>query len=125
MQASTIRRSFHLQLLPIEIQPHQVLNVEIVQHSDGARSIYQQNLMSLGAEVQLPEVCDAQDVSIAVLEGTGNLLINDEQIPLEPGMFVFIPAKTHHTLRADTKLVFFLHRCTPDPMIAAPWLINL
>ncbi|GAP94743.1 cupin domain-containing protein [Leptolyngbya sp. NIES-2104] len=121
MQASTIRRSFHLQLLPIEIQAHQVLNVEIVQHSDG----YQQNLMSLGAEVQLPELCEAQDVSIAVLEGTGNLVINDEQVQLEPGMFVFIPAMTHHTLKADSKLIFFLNRCHPDPMLASPWIINL
>jgi hypothetical protein len=125
MQAATVRRSFHLQLLPIQVLLQQVLDVEIVQHRDGA-GMYQQNLMSLGAEVQRLENCDLQDVSIAILEGSGDLSVNDELVKLEPEMFVFIPANTDYTLRIHAKLIFLLNRCRPDPTIcASPWIMNL
>lgn len=155
VQASNVRRSFHLQLLPIQIEPHQVLNVEIVQHGYGDRAIYQQNMMSLGADVQLPEICDAQDVTIAVLEGNGTLSVNGELVALEPGMVVFIPANTAHRLQTQplvdnskqpltsiskrplagisrrSQLIFLLNRCRPDhsaPDYSADetaWIVNL
>ncbi|MGV0023439.1 cupin domain-containing protein [Phormidesmis priestleyi] len=133
MQASDMRRSFHLQLSPIQIQPHQVLNVEIVQHGYGDQAIYQQSMMSLGADVQLPEICDAQAVTIAVLKGNGDLTVNDELVALEPGMFVFIPANTSYQLQtrplagnSTRSLIFLLSRCRPDVTIdASPWIINL
>ncbi len=65
--------------------------------------------MSLGADVQLPAIRDAQDVTIAVLDGCGNLTVNDETVALEPGMFVFIPADTFHTLQTQSRLVFLLN----------------
>ncbi|KAM3110378.1 cupin domain-containing protein [Phormidesmis sp. 146-33] len=134
MQASDMRRSFHLRLLPIQIQPHQVLNVEIIQQGYGDQAIYQQNMMSLGADVELPEICDAQDVTIAVLEGNGNLTVNDELVKLEPGMFVFIPANTVHRLQTQSlagiskrsHLIFLLNRYKPDHSIdESAWVINL
>lgn len=134
VQTSDMRRSFHLQLLPIQVQPHQVLNVEIIQHGYGDQVIYQQNMMSLGADVQLLEVCDAQDVTIAVLEGWGDLTVDDQLVALEPGMFVFIPANTAHRIQTpplagNTKrprLIFLLNRCRPDIKIdESPWIINL
>ncbi|NJR48450.1 MAG: cupin domain-containing protein [Leptolyngbyaceae cyanobacterium CSU_1_3] len=126
VQFADMRRSFHLQLLPIQIQPRQVLNVEIVQHSYGEQAIYQQNIMSLGTDVQMPEICDAQDVTIAVLEGNGNLIVNDELVALEPGIFVFIPANTCHTLQTQSQLIFLLSRCSPGLAIdESSWVINL
>ncbi|MCY7274309.1 MAG: cupin domain-containing protein [Phormidesmis sp. CAN_BIN44] len=125
-QAADIRRPFHLQLLPMQSQPHQILNVEIVQHGDGDQALYQQNLMSLGADVQLPEICDAKDITIAVLEGNGSLIIQEETVTLEPGMFVFIPANTSHTLQTRSSLVFLLNRCMPNrDTHDLPWVINL
>ena len=123
-QAADLRRPFHLQLLPMQSQPHQILNVEIVQHGD--QSLYQQNLMSLGADVQLPEMCDAKDITIAVLEGNGNLIIQEETVTLEPGIFVFIPANISHSLQTRSRLVFLLNRCMPDrDTHDLPWVINL
>lgn len=125
-QAADLRRPFHLQLLPMQSQPNQVLNVEIVQHGDGDRALYQQNLMSLGSDVQLPEICDAKDITIAILEGTGNLIIQEETVMLEPGVFVFIPANISHRLQTQARLVFLLNRCMPDRDIHdSPWVINL
>lgn len=125
-QAADLRRPFHLQLLPMQSQPHQILNVEIVQHGDGDQTLYQQNLMSLGADVQLPEICDARDITIAVLEGTGSLIIQAETVTLEPGLFVFIPANISHRLETRSRLVFLLNRCMPDrDTTDLPWVINL
>ncbi len=126
VQAMNMHRAFHLQLLPIEALPHRVINLEIVQHSYGRKTLYQQNLMSLGAEVELLEICDATDVTLTVLEGQGSLTLHEEVVILEPGMFVFIPAQTPHTLRTQASLVFLLIRCEPDPFASeSAWVINL
>lgn len=114
VQAMNMHRAFHLQLLPIEALPHQAINLEIVQHSYAQQTIYQQNLMSLGTEVELLEICDAKDVTLTVLEGQGSLALHEEVLTLEPGMFVFIPAQTPHTLRTQASLIFLLIRCEPE-----------
>lgn len=121
-----LNRAFHLQLLPIKASPQRAINFEIVEYSYGQHMLLQQNLMSLGAETELPEICDAKDVTIAVLEGQGSLLLNEEVIPLEPGRFVFIPAEMPHTVRTQTSLVFLLSRCESDSGISeSAWMINL
>ncbi|NDJ17365.1 cupin domain-containing protein [Myxacorys almedinensis] len=126
VQTADRRRSFYLQLLPAQIQPHQVLNLEIVHHGYGDQALYQQSIMSLGTDVQLPEICDAQDITIAVIEGNGTLTVNDEIVTLEPGVFVFIPANTYHMLQTQSQLIFLLNRCRPDPDIGeSSWIINL
>lgn len=80
-----------------------------VEYTHRQQILYQ--LISLGAETQLPEICDDKDVTIAVLEGQGNLTLNQEIIPLEPGQLIFIPAQMPHTLQTQTSLVFLLSRC--------------
>lgn len=90
------------------------------------RSSHLQNLMSLGADTELPELCDEKDVTIAVLEGCGNLTLNQETIPLEPGRFIFIPAQMPHTLRTQTSLIFLLSRCESDSGLPeTAWAITL
>lgn len=113
VQAMNMHRAFHLQLLPIEASPHQAINLEIVQHSYGQKALYQQNLMILGAEVELPAICD-EDVTLTVLEGQGSLTLDEEVVILTPGTFVFVPASTPHTLRTQANLIFLLIRCEPD-----------
>lgn len=124
VQAMNMHRAFHLQLLPMEVLPRQVFNLEILQHSYGQQTLYQQ-LMSLGANVELPEICDATDVTLTVLEGEGTLTLNQEVVTLEPGMFVFIPAHMLYTLRTQTSLIFLLIRCEPEPTASeSAWVVN-
>ncbi|MBW4693427.1 MAG: cupin domain-containing protein [Lyngbya sp. HA4199-MV5] len=110
VQTTVMHRSFHLQLLPMKAAAQQVINVEVVEYTHGQQILYQQSLMSLGADTALPELCDEKDVTIAILEGCGNLTLNQESIPLEPGRFIFIPAQMPHTLQSYTSLVFLLCR---------------
>lgn len=85
-----------------------------------------QNLMTLGADTELSEICDQKDVTIAVLEGEGQLKLNQEIIPLEPEQLVFIPALLPHTIQAQTNLTVLLSRCEPDPSSSdSAWLITL
>lgn len=126
VQTTAIHQPFHLQLLPLNAASQQVINVEIVEYTHGQQTLYQQNLMSLGAETELPEICDGKDVTIAVLEGQGSLTLNEEIIPLEPGRFIFIPAQIPHTLRTCTRLVFLLCRCESDPGLPeTAWALTL
>jgi len=126
VQITAIHRPFHLQLLPLNASSGQVINFEIVEYTSGQQTLYQQNLMSLGAETQLPEICEEKDVTIAVLEGHGTLTLNQEIVPLEPGRFIFIPAQMSHTLRTQTSLVFLLSRCESNSGLPEKaWAITL
>lgn len=126
MQTTAMHRSFHLQLLPLQAAAQQVINFEIVEYTHSHQTLYQQNLMSLGADTELPEICDEKDVTIAVLEGQGSLTLNEEMIPLEPGRFIFIPAQMPHTLRTQTSLVFLLSRCESNSGLPeTAWTITL
>ena len=68
VQITAIQRPFPLQLLPLNASSGQVINFEFVEYTHGQQTLYQQNLMSLRAETQLPEICDEKDVTIAVLD---------------------------------------------------------
>lgn len=118
-----IKMCFHL-LLPIEASPRQLSNLEIVQHSYGQQTLYQQ-LMSLEAEVEIPKICDAKDVPLTVLQGQGSFTLHEEVVILAPGTFVFIPADIPHVLRTQTNLIFLLSRCEPDPVAdTSAWLVT-
>lgn len=126
VQTTAIHRSFHLQLLPLKADTQQVINVELVEYTHGQKTLYQQNLMSLGAGAQLPEVCDRKDVTIAILQGNGSLTLNQETIPLEPGRFIFIPTQLPHSLQAHTRLVFLLCRSEADSDLSeTAWMMTL
>jgi mannose-6-phosphate isomerase-like protein (cupin superfamily) len=130
VQTTAIHRPFHLQLLPLHAISQQVINVEIVEYTHGQKMLYQQNLMSLGADTNLPNMCDDKDVTIAILEGNGSLTLNEEIISLEPGRFIFIPAQRPHTVQAHTRLVFLLCRSESDADVDADvletaWTITL
>ena len=45
--------------------PHGVVNLELVQHSYCQQTLAEQNLMGLGAEVELP-LCDFKDVTLVM-----------------------------------------------------------
>ena len=84
-----------------------------------------QKLMSLYPNSEIPDLDNSQDVTIAVLEGLGNLAVGDRTVTLEPGVFVFIPAGIPRTLKVETNLNFLLINCEADPdMSESAWLMN-
>ncbi|HAT12641.1 MAG TPA: hypothetical protein DCS91_02655 [Microcoleaceae bacterium UBA11344] len=86
---------------------------------------YSQKLMSLGKNSEIPDLDHSQDVTIAVLEGLGNLAVGDRTVTLQPGVFVFIPAGIPRTLKAETTLNLLLINCEADPdMSESAWLMN-
>jgi mannose-6-phosphate isomerase-like protein (cupin superfamily) len=126
VQTTAVHRPFHLQLLPLHAISQQVINVEIVEYTHGQKMLYQQNLMSLGTNTDLLDICDDKDVTIAILEGDGSLTLNEEIISLQPGRFIFIPAQRSHTVQAHTRLVFLLCRSESDSDLAeTAWTITL
>ena len=126
VETTAMHRSFHLQLLPLKAVEQQVIKLEIVEYTHGHQTLYQQNLMSLGAEAELPEIYDEKDVTIAVLQGHGSLTLNQEIILLEPGRFIFIPAQMPHILQTQTSLVFLLSRCESNSGLPeTAWAITL
>lgn len=94
----------------------QQLNLEKVQAANDPEAVSQQNLMTLDAEGSRSEAGDRQDVTIAILEGNGSLTLHGEAVALEPGLFVFIPAETPHTVQTQTGLTYLLIRCEPEPV---------
>ena len=84
-----------------------------------------QKLMNLRANSEIPEFDHSQDVTIAVLEGLGNLAVGDRTVTLQPGVFVFIPAGIPRTLKAETTLNLVLINSEADPDLSeSAWLMN-
>ncbi len=63
-------------------------------------------LICLTADTQMPEHSASRNVSITVIEGRGVLTLEGREISLQPGVFVYIPAKTPHALLALENLAF-------------------
>ncbi|MBW4552343.1 MAG: cupin domain-containing protein [Aphanocapsa sp. GSE-SYN-MK-11-07L] len=64
------------------------------------------SLICLTAETKMPEHTAARNVSITVIEGHGVLTLKGQEITLQPGVFVYMPANTPHALRASSNLAF-------------------
>lgn len=63
-------------------------------------------LVCLSAGTQMPEHTAARNVSVTVIEGRGILTLAGQAVPLEPGVFVYMPANTPHALEATENLAF-------------------
>lgn len=64
------------------------------------------SLICLSAGTQMPEHSASRNVSITVIEGRGTLTLEGREITLQPGVFVYMPAKTSHALHALENLAF-------------------
>ena len=84
-----------------------------------------QKLMNLRANSEIPEFDHSQDVTIAVLEGLGNLAVGDRTVTLQPGVFVFIPAGIPRTLKVETilNLLVINYEAQPD-LGESVWLMS-
>lgn len=65
-------------------------------------------LMSLAVGTQIAEHAAGRNATVNVIEGQGVLTLEGEEIVLEVGVFVFIPANAPHALKAVTNLAFLL-----------------
>jgi quercetin dioxygenase-like cupin family protein len=95
-----------------------------VDRTDG-QAPYSQELMSLGANSEIPDLDNSQDVTVAVFEGLGSLAVGDRTVTLTPGVFVFVPAGIPRALKVETKLNLLLIQCESESdNNESAWLMN-
>lgn len=63
-------------------------------------------LLCLTAGTKLPDHSASRHISITVIEGSGILTLKEQEIALQPGVFVYLPANTPHALLALENLAF-------------------
>ncbi|PMB51502.1 cupin [Fischerella thermalis CCMEE 5201] len=68
----------------------------------------QYTLFCLAANTEISEHTSTRNVTINVIAGQGLLTLSGEEIALEPGVFVFMPANAPHALKAQENLAFLL-----------------
>ncbi len=68
----------------------------------------QYSLFCLAAGTEIKEHTSTRNAIITVVEGTGNLNLDGQEIALAPGVFVFMPANAPHAVQAQEHLAFTL-----------------
>lgn len=65
-------------------------------------------LFCLAAGTSLSEHTSGREATIVVLKGNGIFNLAGKEVALQPGIFIFMPAGTKHSLRASENLSFLL-----------------
>lgn len=68
----------------------------------------QYTLFCLVANTEISEHTSTRNATINVIAGRGLLTLSGQDITLEPGVFVFMPANAPHALKAEENLAFLL-----------------
>lgn len=68
----------------------------------------QYTLFCLAAGTDIAEHTSTRNAVVQVIEGQGTLMLEGQDINLEPGVFVFMPANAPHALKAEANLAFLL-----------------
>lgn len=68
----------------------------------------QYTLFCLAAGTDIAEHTSTRNAVVQVIEGQGTLTLDGQEIDLEPGVFVFMPANAPHALKAAANLAFLL-----------------
>jgi nitric oxide dioxygenase len=68
----------------------------------------QYTLFCLAKGTEIEEHTSTRNAVVTVIEGQGILTLNAEEIVLNPGVFVFMPANAPHALQAKENLSFLL-----------------
>ncbi|MGE5657266.1 MAG: cupin domain-containing protein [Actinomycetota bacterium] len=68
----------------------------------------QYTLFCLAAQTEISEHTSVRNATVNVLEGRGILTLAGEDIVLEKGKFIFMPANAPHALKAEENLAFLL-----------------
>jgi quercetin dioxygenase-like cupin family protein len=97
----------------------QTLSIQLKDHIDFSESgvlskvlwkseLCQYSLFCLAAGTEISEHTSTRNATVQVLEGTGTLTLEGEDIPLAPGVFIFMAANAPHALEASSNLAFML-----------------
>jgi len=68
----------------------------------------QYTLFCLAAQTDIAEHTSTRNAVVSIIEGQGTLTLAGQDIALEAGVFVFMPANAPHALKAETNLAFLL-----------------
>lgn len=68
----------------------------------------QYTLLCLSAGTDIAEHSSTRNATVQVIEGQGTLTLEGQEIHLEPGVIVFMPANAPHALKAEANLAFLL-----------------
>jgi quercetin dioxygenase-like cupin family protein len=68
----------------------------------------QYTLFCLAAGTEISEHTSTRNATVNVIEGRGILTLEERDIPLKSGTFIFMPANVPHALKADENLSFLL-----------------
>jgi quercetin dioxygenase-like cupin family protein len=71
-------------------------------------SCCQYTLFCLAAGTEISEHTSSRNATVHVIEGRGLLTLQGQEIALEPGGFIFMPANSPHALKAEENLAFLL-----------------
>jgi quercetin dioxygenase-like cupin family protein len=71
-------------------------------------SCCQYTLFCLATGTDIAEHTSTRNAVVQVIEGQGMLTLEGQDITLEPGVFVFMPANAPHALKAEDNLAFLL-----------------
>lgn len=69
---------------------------------------YNYTLMCLAAGTDIDEHTSTKTGVVQVLKGTGEFILSGKKIALKPGVFIFIPRNSLHSLRAEEDLAILL-----------------
>lgn len=68
----------------------------------------QSTLFCLASGTDISEHTSPKNATITVIDGKGILTLEGQEIKLEFGVFVFMPANSPHALKAEENLAFLL-----------------
>ncbi|MDB9314069.1 cupin domain-containing protein [Spirulina sp. CS-785/01] len=68
----------------------------------------QYTLFCLSAGTEIEEHTSTRNAMVQVLEGTGQLWLEKEEVTLTAGKFILMPANIPHALKAESNLAFLL-----------------
>jgi len=69
---------------------------------------YNYTLMCLAKGSDIDTHTSTKNGGVQVLKGSGTFKLFDEEIKMEPGVFIFMPADAPHSLKADEDLAILL-----------------
>ncbi len=69
---------------------------------------YNYTLMCLSSGTEIDEHTSTKTGGVYVLKGTGVFVLEEEEIEMKPGVFIFMPANAVHKLKADENLAILL-----------------
>lgn len=65
-------------------------------------------LMCMAAGTDISEHTSTREGVVTVLKGRGTFILKGEKIPMEPGVFIYMPKDAPHSLSADEDVGFLL-----------------